>query len=447
MNDRIRSEARDSLGANAWVIDEMRDLWAADPASVDEAWRALFEGETPDSPITPAPQASTATRTTIETTATEVTEPPVHSTAADVTAPPADSSGVTVPLAGEPPPAPKKARKEPAADTPIGEPIRGVGARIVSNMEASLAVPTATSFRDVPAKLLEVNRKIINGHLSRKMVRKVSFTHLIGYAVVRAITDTVPAMNNIYATDAAGKPRIVRPEHIGLGIAVDIARDDGTRSLMVPCIRDADTLNFAEFVERYDEQIAKIRENRLSADDMRGVTVTITNPGTIGTQQSVPRLMTGQGTIVGVGALAFPTEYEAADPSLLADLGVSKLVTISSTYDHRVIQGAESGLFLQRVHDLLLGADDFYGQRVPGAAHPLLGGEVAAGLQSGGPRGGHAREAGQGQPAHQPVQGAGSPDRRPQPAARRGAGNALRARSGHLRAHHLGPRPRVPDRQ
>ena len=258
------------------------------------------------------------------------------------------------------PGAPKAA---PAAgETPVGEAIRGVGARIVSNMEASLAVPTATSFRDVPAKLLEVNRKVINGHLGRKMVRKVSFTHLIGYAVVRAIADTVPAMNNTFATDAQGKPRVVRSDPIGLGIAVDIARSDGTRSLMVPCIRDADTLDFAAFVDRYDEQIAKIRENRLSADDMRGVTVTITNPGTLGTRQSVPRLMAGQGTIVGVGALAFPTEYEAADPSLLADLGVSKLLTISSTYDHRVIQGAESGLFLQRVHDLLLGEDDFYGK-------------------------------------------------------------------------------------
>ncbi len=346
MNERTRSEASDSLGANAWVIDEMRDLWAADPASVDEAWRALFEGETADTPSRSA-KASSAARTTIDTTATEVTAP----------------DAAAAPLAGDPPqpPAAAKARPEPSPDTPVGEPIRGVGARIVSNMEASLTVPTATSFREVPAKLLEVNRKIVNGHLSRKMVRKVSFTHLIGYAVVRAISDTVGAMNNIYTTDAAGKPRVVRPEHIGLGIAVDIARDDGTRSLMVPCIHDADTLDFADFVERYDAQIAKIREGRISADDMAGVTVTITNPGTIGTQHSVPRLMAGQGTIVGIGALAYPTEYEAADPALLADLGVSKLVTISSTYDHRVIQGAESGLFLQRVHDLLLGADDFYG--------------------------------------------------------------------------------------
>ncbi len=360
MTDSIRAEPSDDLGANAWVVDEMRDLWAADPASVDEAWRALFEGETPDSPTGKAgfPASATTSRTTIDTTATDVTAPSAPAASAAPPGPPAAEAA--------PPDAGRQRRpRSPKAqpdgdDAPIGEPIKGVGARIVSNMEASLAVPTATSFREVPAKLLEVNRKIINGHLGRKMVRKISFTHLIGYAVVRAITDTVPAMNNIYVTDAAGKPRIVRPDHIGLGIAVDIARDDGTRSLMVPCIRDADTLDFAEFVDRYDEQIAKIRENRLTADDMRGVTVTITNPGTIGTQQSVPRLMTGQGTIVGVGALAFPTEYEAADPSLLADLGVSKLVTISSTYDHRVIQGAESGLFLQRVHDLLLGTDDFY---------------------------------------------------------------------------------------
>ena len=352
MNDRIRTEPNDSVGANAWVVDEMRDLWAADPASVDEAWRALFEGATPDSPADGAapPEPSAATRTTIDTTATDVTAPPATDTI--IAGPPASQ-----------PQRPRAPKADPAAgDTPIGEPIRGAGARIVSNMEASLAVPTATSFRDVPAKLLEVNRTVINGYLRRKMVRKVSFTHLIGYAVVRAIADTIPAMNNIFATDADGKPRIVRPDHIGLGIAVDIARSDGTRSLMVPCIRDAETLDFAAFVERYDEQIAKIRENRLTADDMRGVTVTITNPGTIGTQQSVPRLMAGQGTIVGVGALAFPTEYEAADPSLLADLGVSKLVTISSTYDHRVIQGAESGLFLQKMHDLLLGEDDFYGK-------------------------------------------------------------------------------------
>ena len=326
MSAQNPSDPLDALGANAWIIDEMRDRWLADPDSVDAGWRALFEGGEPVS-ANPQPHGDGPG--------------PAVGAAAATTAP--------------------RPAADPAADhTPSGEPIRGVGARIVANMEASLSVPTATSFRDIPAKLLEVNRKIINGYLGRKLGGKVSFTHLIGYAAVRAIADSVPTMNNVFATDADGRPRIVRPEHIGLGIAVDLPRSDGTRTLMVPCIHDADTLDFRTFVDRYEQQVAKVREGRITADDLRGVTVTITNPGTIGTRQSVPRLMSGQGTIVGVGALAFPTEYEAADPTLLADLGVSKLVTITSTYDHRVIQGAESGLFLRQVHDLLLGADDFY---------------------------------------------------------------------------------------
>src|SRR6202012_1274450 len=99
----------------------------------------------------------------------------------------------------------------------------------------------------------------------------------------------------------------------------------------------------------------KVRTNRIGADDLAGATVTLTNPGTLGTVQSVPRLMPGQGTIVGVGAIDYPAEWQAADPRVLADLGVSKVVTITSTYDHRIIQGAESGLFLQKVHQLLTG--------------------------------------------------------------------------------------------
>ncbi len=330
MDDHRPPDPSEALGANAWIIDEMRDRWLADPGSVDAEWRALFEGGEPAA-STPRPPEAGA-------------RPPAS--------PQPDPAAVT---------SARRAEPDPAADhTPTGEPIRGVGARIVANMEASLAVPTATSFRDIPAKLLEVNRKIINGYLGRKLGGKVSFTHLIGFAVVRAVADTVPTMNNTFTTDADGRPRVVRPEHIGLGIAVDLPQADGGRTLMVPCIHEAETLDFRAFVDRYEQQVAKVREGRITADDLRGVTVTITNPGTIGTRQSVPRLMSGQGTIVGVGALAFPTEYEAADPTLLADLGVSKLVTITSTYDHRVIQGAESGLFLRQVHDLLLGADDFY---------------------------------------------------------------------------------------
>ncbi|MDP9388919.1 MAG: multifunctional oxoglutarate decarboxylase/oxoglutarate dehydrogenase thiamine pyrophosphate-binding subunit/dihydrolipoyllysine-residue succinyltransferase subunit, partial [Actinomycetota bacterium] len=242
---------------------------------------------------------------------------------------------------------------------PSPTPLRGAAARIAANMEASLAVPTATSARTVPARLLEVNRTILNNHLSRTRGGKVSFTHLIGYAVVRALT-AVPALNSSFATGDDGKPAVVRHPHIGLGLAVDVARDDGTRTLVVPCIRDVDTLDFRAFWAAYEDVIRKVRTNKLTADDFAGVTVTLTNPGTIGTVHSVPRLMPGQGAIVGVGAIDVPAEYQAADPRMLAQLGVGKVVTLTSTYDHRIIQGAESGLFLQRAHGLLLGEDAFY---------------------------------------------------------------------------------------
>jgi 2-oxoglutarate dehydrogenase E1 component len=227
-------------------------------------------------------------------------------------------------------------------------------------MEASLGVPTATSFREVAAKLLEVNRLVVNGYLGRTRGGKVSFTHLIGYAVVRAIADSVPNMNNTYSEGPDGAPRLVRNPRVNLGLAVDLQKRDGSRTLLVPCIRDADTLTFGEFVAAYDELIRKANGGKLTPDDFAGVTVTLTNPGTIGTERSVPRLMPGQGVIVGVGALGYPTGFTGADPRTIADLGISKVITISSTYDHRIIQGAESGIFLKKVADLLLGGDEFY---------------------------------------------------------------------------------------
>ena len=190
------------------------------------------------------------------------------------------------------PPAPNEPAA-PAAPAPAreqaeqGDPIRGVAAAIAANMSRSLAVPTATSFRDVPAKLLEVNRKVINGYRSRSGTGKVSFTHLIGYAVVRAIADAVPVMRNAYAEDAAGKPRLIRNESVNLGIAVDVDKGDGTRSLVVPVIRDADQLDFAGFLAAYEELIRKVRANKLAVEDFQGANVSLTNPGTIGTVQSV----------------------------------------------------------------------------------------------------------------------------------------------------------------
>jgi 2-oxoglutarate decarboxylase len=307
-------------GPNAWLVDEMYEQFQRDPVSVSESWQEFFHGYNP----------SVAPR-------------------------------VVVTAAAAPTPAPVTAPAATVADTVApGQPLRGAAAKIVVNMEASLGVPTATSFREVPAKLLEVNRKTINSYLGRSRSGKVSFTHIIGYAIIRAIVETAPAMNAAFVEGSDGKPYIIRHEHLGLGLAVDIEKSDGSRSLLVPCIKDADTLDFAGFFAAYEELIRKVRSNKLTPDDFAGVTVSLTNPGTIGTVQSVPRLMPGQGLIVGVGALDFPAAYQGADPSTMASLGLSKVMTITSTYDHRIIQGAESGMFLKRVHELLMGRDDFY---------------------------------------------------------------------------------------
>jgi 2-oxoglutarate decarboxylase len=292
-------------GQNSWLVDEMYQQYLADPDSVTESWRDFFSDYGLERPA-PAPEAAAVEE-----------EPP-------------------------------------------GIPLRGAAARVVQNMESSLTVPTATSFREIPAKLLEVNRATINGYLDRSKGGKVSFTHIIAWAVVRAIADDMPVMNSSYLADSDGKPRVIHHDHVGLGIAVDIEKSDGSRALFVPCIRDAAGHGFEGFINTYQELIRKVRNNKLVADDFAGTTVTITNPGTIGTVQSVPRLMEGQGLIVGVGAIDYPTAYQAADPRILADLGISKIITVSSTYDHRIIQGAESGMFLRRIHQLLTGADGFY---------------------------------------------------------------------------------------
>ena len=251
------------------------------------------------------------------------------------------------------------ASRAPAAE-PSGEPIRGAAARIVANMEASLEVPTATSFRSVPAKLLEVNRRVINGYLGRTRGGKVSFTHLIGFAVVRAIHETVPVMNSSLRRGRRRQaprrpPRARQPRHRRR------RREERRQPHAArPGRARRRHARLPWFWGAYEELIRKVRSNKLSPDDFAGTTVSLTNPGTIGTQQSVPRLMPGQGVIVGVGSLDYPTEWKAADPVTLAELGVSKVITISSTYDHRIIQGAESGLFLKRVEELLLGVDGFY---------------------------------------------------------------------------------------
>ncbi len=376
-----------SFGPNAWLVDDMYERFLADPESVGDSWREFFADYRP-APV-PAPQTQVVSVTPQPSpdardfdSGAAAPAPPsngaaAHDPASTRVATIASTRTATTPPPGAPTPAPGapspsvgsstvpsasvESSTVPSASVESPTVLRGAASRVVANMEASLGVPTATSVRTVPARLLEVNRLILNNQLARTSGAKVSFTHIIGYAVVRALHD-VPVLNAAFVADVegSGKPGVVHHKHVGLGLAVDQEKADGSRTLLVPCIRDADTLDFRSFVVAYEDLIRKIHTGRISPDDFAGTTVSLTNPGTLGTVQSVPRLMPGQGAIIGVGALGYPPGYEAADPRVLAELGLGKVVTLTSTYDHRIIQGAESGLFLARVAALLTGADGFY---------------------------------------------------------------------------------------
>ncbi|GAB6281435.1 MAG: multifunctional oxoglutarate decarboxylase/oxoglutarate dehydrogenase thiamine pyrophosphate-binding subunit/dihydrolipoyllysine-residue succinyltransferase subunit [Ignavibacterium sp.] len=234
----------------------------------------------------------------------------------------------------------------------------GSAAKVIDNMYASLLIPVASSQRSVPVRLLEENRIIINNYFSETSGRKISFTHLIGFAIIQAIKK-YKVMNNTY-TEINGKANLIIRKHINLGIAIDLEKKDGSRSLIVPNIKNSDTLNFKEFLLIYDDLIKRSRSGQINPDEFLGTTITLTNPGTLGTVSSIPRLMMGQGTIIATGAIQYPTEYQAMSAETISTLGISKVLTITSTYDHRIIQGAESGLFLKEISELLLGKDNFY---------------------------------------------------------------------------------------
>ena len=254
---------------------------------------------------------------------------------------------------------PGRATKAAAPSDPgAGEarPLRGPAGMLAEAMNESRQIPTATSFRTLPVDVLDAKRRALNGVLKERGM-KVSFTHLVAWAIVKAAQEW-PVMAHSFE-EREGKPHAIEPAHVNLGIAVDVERKGG-RSLMVPCIKRADTVDFAGFHSYYEELITKTRENKLTADDFQGTNITLTNPGGLGTVASVPRLMTGQGTIVATGSIAYPAEWANASTDRIKALGVSKVMTMTSTYDHRVIQGAESGSFLRRIEQLLAGEDDFY---------------------------------------------------------------------------------------
>ncbi len=301
-----------------------------------------------------------------ETTGTETTGPETPDTrttsteAVPIKATPADPTA-SDPTPVHSPPGTDAAGPRPAPDDGSDSELvvlRGAAARTVANMDTSLTVPTATSVRTVPVKLLIDNRIVINNHLTRARGGKVSFTHLIGYAMVKALR-AMPEMNHGFEVKD-GKPTLVKPGHVNFGLAIDIKRPDGSRTLLVPSIKAVEAMNFAEFWTGYEDVVTRARGNRLGVPDFAGTTITLTNPGTIGTNHSVPRLMSGQGCIVGVGAMEFPPEYQGASEATITRNAISKVMTLTSTYDHRVIQGAQSGEFLRRIHQLLLGDEGFY---------------------------------------------------------------------------------------
>ena len=336
----MSNEATNKFGANDWLVDELYAQYLEDKESVDPAWWEFFAD------YSPADYSPAAITTAVV---------PPAPTPAPATAPEATPVAPAVPSRETPSPAPATAPTAPIAGA---EKLKGTSARVVTNMEASLEVPTATSVRAVPAKLMVDNRIVINNHLVRARGGKISFTHIIGYALVRALKD-MPDMNVAYTT-IDDKPAIIRHEHVGMGLAIDLAKDDGSRQLLVPCIKSADTMDFAAFWATYEDMVRKARNGKLTVEDFQGTTISLTNPGTIGTVHSIPRLMQGQGLIVGVGAMDYPAEWQGASEDVLTRNAVSRILTLTSTYDHRVIQGAQSGDFLRRVHQLLLGADGFY---------------------------------------------------------------------------------------
>ncbi|MET7319771.1 multifunctional oxoglutarate decarboxylase/oxoglutarate dehydrogenase thiamine pyrophosphate-binding subunit/dihydrolipoyllysine-residue succinyltransferase subunit [Streptomyces sp. NPDC005549] len=364
-----------AFGANEWLVDEIYQQYLQDPNSVDRAWWDFFADYKPGAAAQPAsdavttdsgsaPQAAPAPQAQAPAPA----RPKAAAPAPAQPAAPAPAAPAAKPAAA---PAPAKPAAKPqtkaaapakdagaAAEGPELVTLRGPAAAVAKNMNASLELPTATSVRAVPVKLLFDNRIVINNHLKRARGGKISFTHLIGYAMVQAIK-AMPSMNHSFG-EKDGKPTLVKPAHINLGLAIDLVKPNGDRQLVVAAIKKAETLNFFEFWQAYEDIVRRARDNKLTMDDFTGVTVSLTNPGGLGTVHSVPRLMPGQSVILGVGSMDYPAEFQGTSQDTLNKLGISKVMTLTSTYDHRVIQGAASGEFLRQVANLLLGENGFY---------------------------------------------------------------------------------------
>lgn len=355
------------FGTNEWIVEDMREAYLADPASVPQSWREFFSenpqylaGQSPAMPSKPL-SASVGVQIPGAATASASRRPVLASE--DVSRsdlPPAPTAQFKSPTS---PYAYNQAHSD-ASESSNGvvesvDTLKGASARTAKNMEASLQIPTATSARAIPAKVLIENRLLINTHLASTRGGKVSFTHLIAWALVESLAE-MPEMNVAYTLDEKGKPALHNPAHVNLGLAIDVPSANGERRLLVPSVKNADTLDLAGFIDAYDALVVKARKGQLTVDDFKDTTATLTNPGMIGTLNSVPRLMPGQGLIMGVGAMTYPAAFAGASPETLARQAVGKVLTLSNTYDHRVIQGAQSGELLRLMERKLMGLDGFW---------------------------------------------------------------------------------------
>ncbi|MDO4887498.1 MAG: multifunctional oxoglutarate decarboxylase/oxoglutarate dehydrogenase thiamine pyrophosphate-binding subunit/dihydrolipoyllysine-residue succinyltransferase subunit [Actinomycetaceae bacterium] len=364
MGNTLAPQAHEDFGPNQGFIEDLYVAFLADPSQVPPQWGELFrrwrtQGRSPveerQSSVPTDPQTVRAQAEVHAQSDSRQTDLAAMSTRSDLPpAPLAASQPARTPYAKSYSIAASEGSLASGATTRL----KGTARSVAANMDASLAIPTATSFRQIPVKTMFDNRMLINEHLQVSRGGKISFTHLIAYAVVEALVQ-MPDMNSSYEL-ADGKPAIHQPEHVNFGLAIDARRPDGSRTLVVPSIKAAELMTFREFVNAYEDLVLRGREGSLGVEDFQGTTVSLTNPGGIGTTQSVPRLMSGQGLIVGVGSMVYPAEFAGTSDKALSRMGVSRVLTLTSTYDHRIIQGAASGEFLRLVETKLLGKDGFY---------------------------------------------------------------------------------------
>lgn len=373
------AQLSEEFPGNEWLVADIYEKYKADKSSVDEKWAEIFARlEAANNSGNNQQAADSQTAAPAQPAQTKKADKP----AAAESKKPAKSEPAETAANSKKPPKPKVRRAEESPQAITSEPsiaaqaerdkegaaeqkkedewirLRGMSQAIAANMDSSLTMPTATTVRDIPVKALIDNRTVINNHLQRTRGGRVSFTHLIGYAIIRALVKH-PEMNALYREED-GKKFKVNPAHINFGLAIDLPGSKGERVLVQPSIKAVEDMNFREFWEAYEDLVKRALNNKLTMEDHSGTTVSLTNPGGIGTVHSVPRLSEGQAAIIGVGALTYPAEFEGTSQKVLSDLAVSKTMTVTSTYDHRVIQGAGSGEFLRTVHNLLLGEDDFY---------------------------------------------------------------------------------------